>query len=189
MLKRFSTFSSFSNWIPIMCETKKYVFTGNSRAETWRLQFSRDLTLRQFLVIFAHRNFTETVSVKLLCSTTTCLLNYRMMHWNRDCAINSQNFGKFSTYNTPFHFENKNSISIGVDLKLYDKFTLIMKSLTSDTLINKRSPHITCDGHKDLKKQVLPISFCPSNPLYFFTMYVFLFPYIQLIDVFIILRV
>ena len=126
----FQTFSSFSNCIPQMCETKKYVFTGNSRAETWRLQFSRDLTLRLVLVIFAHRNFTETVNVKLLCFTTTCLLYYRMMHWNRDSAIHSQNFGKISTYKTPFHFDIKNSISNGVDLKLYDKFTLTLKSLT-----------------------------------------------------------
>ena len=161
MLKRFSTFSSFSNCIPQMCETKKYVFTGNSRAETWRLQFSRDLTLRLVLVIFAHRNFTDTVNVKLLCLTATCLLNYRMMHWNRDCAIHSQNFGKISTYKTPFHFGIKNSISNGVDLKLYDKFILPLKSLTWYIFINKRSPHINCDGHKDLKKQLLPIFICP----------------------------
>ena len=127
MFQRFSSFSSFSNCIPQMYEAKKNVFTGNSRAETWRLQFSRDLTLMLVLVNFAHINFTETVSVKQLCYTTTCLLNYGVMHWNRDCAIHSQNFGNSLIYKIPCHFENKNSIYNGVDLKLYDKFTLTYK--------------------------------------------------------------
>ena len=97
---------SFSSCILQMCKCQKNVFTGSPRAETCWLQFGRDLTLRLVFGHFAHRNFTETVSVKPLCFTTTCLLNYRMMHWNRDCAIHSQNFRSFSTYKTPFHFEN-----------------------------------------------------------------------------------